>query len=278
MKGKCGSTPSYMVRSGKAFALGHHLATTLERPGPTAKSRYTFESFRFFRISIASGTICVGRSLDHARTAGCSLRSVGIAACSSIVLLPLKLETQRRLHAAGRAGRDGPPEERRAQIAHRRPEVCVIQYVKRIHCNRRARSLFLALTLVLLVRVEEELLRPPQIKRDPSGPFQTISAHPGRAIVGKTVVVVVPTSSKTVRLPSLGTEHHTEFEESARVQCAVDIKRMPPVKAGSRPLPRKIIIVRGKRADAVGVVRDSLQRVHHDSLEKATQLALKSNF
>src|SRR5712692_4818395 len=267
-----------MVRSAKAFALEHHLATTLERPGPTPESRYTFESFRLFRISIASGTTCAGRSSDHARTAGCSLRSVGIAACSGIVLLPLKLETQRRLHAASGAGGDGTSKKRRAQIAHKRPEVHSIQDVERIHRNRRAPSLFPALTLVLLVRVEEEILRPPQIKRDPSRPFQTISVHPERAIVCKTVVVVVPSGSKTVRLPSLGAEHHAEFEESARVQCAVDIKRMPPVKAGSRPLPQKVIIVRGKRADAVSVVIDSLQRVHHDSLEKATHVALESNF
>src|SRR5713226_759702 len=159
-----------MVRSRKAFALGHHLAITLEPPGPTPHRRYTFECFRLFRISMASGATCAGRSSDHARTAGCSLRSVGIAACSGIVLLPLKLETQRRLHAAGRAGRDGPPEERRAQIAHKRPRIYVVQYVKRIEGNRRARPFILALAL-LSTRLQKNLLRPTQIKCEPSRPF-----------------------------------------------------------------------------------------------------------
>src|SRR5260370_30195872 len=87
-----------MVCSANAAVFAHRLAITLEPPGPTPVNRYTFEPLRYFKTSIAPGVVCVRRSSDQARKAGCSTQSASSTAPFGMVFLALILELNQHVN------------------------------------------------------------------------------------------------------------------------------------------------------------------------------------
>src|SRR5437660_5670889 len=88
----------YITRSIAAAAGLHLLAITAAPPGPTPSIRYTVEERFFFKIVILSGLSHLGRTLLHARNAGCSSRSA--PSTSATVSLDIR----------------NPPSERRVDL------------------------------------------------------------------------------------------------------------------------------------------------------------------
>src|SRR5205814_8267257 len=58
--------------------------------------------------------------------------------------------------------------------------------------------------------------------------------------------------SQAVRLAGVQEQAHANIEGLARPQCSQQIKTLALVEIGPGPLPRKVIVVCGKRVDAAG--------------------------